>query len=300
MAKTANPNLENAVVLVTGPSGAGRSTAINALEDLGFETIDNIPISLVSRLLDGPRLDAPLALGLDIRNRDFSPERVAQLGLDLAERPGLDHQLVFIDADADTLIRRYSETRRRHPLAPNASPREGVEQEVALLTPLRASADILIDTSTMTPHELKAEIAGWFTARSSISMALTVESFSYKRGLPRGADLVWDCRFLNNPHWDRGLRSKTGQDPDVASFVQADPRYAPFFAQLQDMAELLLPAFRDEGKAHLGLALGCTGGKHRSVAVAEEFGKALANKGWRVSIRHRELERHQAGVGTGL
>ncbi|MEM6594411.1 MAG: RNase adapter RapZ [Pseudomonadota bacterium] len=290
----------NAVVLVTGPSGAGRSTAINALEDLGFETIDNIPISLVSRLLDGPSLETPLALGLDIRNRDFSPERVAQLGDDLAARPGLDHQLVFIDADADTLIRRYSETRRRHPLAPNASPREGVEQEIALLAPLRASADILIDTSSMTPHELKAEVAGWFSANTSTHLALTIESFSYKRGLPRGADLVWDCRFLKNPHWERELRAKTGESAEVADFVKADPRYAPFLAQLMEMAELLLPAFRDEGKAHLGLALGCTGGKHRSVAVAEEFGRALANKGWQVSIRHRELERRLAGVGSEL
>ncbi|MCY4335609.1 MAG: RNase adapter RapZ [Litoreibacter sp.] len=297
---TAKLKSENAVVLVTGPSGAGRSTAINALEDLGFETIDNIPISLVSRLLDGPKLETPLALGLDIRNRDFSPERVAQLGDDLAERPGLDHQLVFIDADADILIRRYSETRRRHPLAPNASPREGVEQEVTLLAPLRAAADILIDTSAMTPHELKAEIAGWFTASASTHMALTVESFSYKRGLPRGADMVWDCRFLKNPHWQPDLRAQTGQSDEVATYVKADPRYDAFFAQLLDTAELLLPAFRDERKAHLGLALGCTGGKHRSVAVAEEFGKALANKGWRVSIRHRELERRQAGEGTGL
>ncbi len=287
------------IVLVTGPSGAGRTTAIKVFEDLGFETIDNLPISLVPRLLDGPQLERPLALGLDIRNRDFSPRVVAELKEKLGERPGIDQHLLFLDASADTLIRRYSETRRRHPLAPDQTPRDGVLQELELLEPLKAHADILLETSSLTPHELRAEIVRWFTGDEAGYLAVTVESFSYKRGLPRGADLVMDCRFLNNPHWQPGLRAKNGMDVEVAEFVEADANYEPFFSKLRDMAEFLLPAYRSEGKAHLSLAVGCTGGKHRSVAVAEALGKALANKGWQVSIRHRDLERRQAGDGRG-
>lgn len=293
----ADTNPRQSIVLVTGPSGAGRSTAINVFEDLGFEAIDNLPISLVPRLLDGPELERPLALGLDIRNRDFSPRVVAELKEQLSQMPGIDLHLLFLDAHADTLIRRYSETRRRHPLAPDQTPRDGVLQELKLLEPLKAHADILIETSGLTPHDLRAEIVRWFTGEEAGHLAVTVESFSYKRGLPRGSDLVMDCRFLNNPHWEPELRAKNGTDAAVADFVEADENYAPFFGKLVDMAMFLLPAYRREGKAHLSLAVGCTGGKHRSVAVAEALGKALANKGWQVSIRHRDLERRQAGGG---
>lgn len=295
-----SPNGESrqSIVLVTGPSGAGRSTALNALEDLGFETIDNLPISLVPRLLEGPALNSPLALGLDIRNRDFSPQLVTELLEQLADMSAVDAHLLYLDANTDTLIRRYSETRRRHPLSPDNSPRDGILQELGLLEPLKSEADILIETSGLSPHDLRAELVRWFTDEEAGYLAVTVESFSYKRGLPRGADLVWDCRFLNNPHWVAELRGLTGQTLEVADYVAGDERYTPFLEKLTEMVDFLLPAFRAEGKAHLGLALGCTGGKHRSVAVAEALGKALANKGWQVSIRHRELERLPAGDGT--
>lgn len=284
------------VVLITGPSGAGRSTAVNVLEDLGFEVIDNLPISLVPRLLDGPRHDRPLALGLDIRNRDFSPERVSGLMDQLQSNPAIEASLLFVDASADVLIRRYSETRRRHPLTPEQTPQEGIEQEIALLAPLKSRADVLIDTSELSPHGLREEISTWFARGEAGKMAITVESFSYKRGLPRGADIVWDCRFLNNPHWQEELRAKTGQDPDVAAFVKADPRFDGFMARLVDNCAFLLPAFREEGKTHLAIALGCTGGRHRSVSVTEQLGQTLANKGWEVSIRHREMERQGVGM----
>ena len=284
------------VVLITGPSGAGRSTAINVLEDLGFEVIDNLPISMVPRLLDGPNHARPLALGLDVRNRDFSPERVSGLMDSLQANPGIEASLLFVDARVDTLIRRYSETRRRHPLTPEQTPQQGIEQEVALLAPLRSRADVLIDTSELSPHALRDELSKWFSRGDAGKMAITVESFSYKRGLPRGADIVWDCRFLNNPHWQEDLRAKTGQDPEVAAFVQADPRHAGFMARLVDNCEYLLPAFREEGKTHLAIALGCTGGRHRSVSVTEQLGQTLANKGWEVSIRHREMERQGVGM----
>ena len=285
------------IVLVTGPSGAGRSSAINVLEDLGFEAIDNLPLSLVPRLLSGPPLERPLALGLDVRNRDFSSAAVSGLMDELVTHPDVEAQLLFLDAKSDTLIRRYSETRRRHPLSPESTPREGIEQEIALLDPLKNRADILIDTSELSPHDLRDELVKWFARDHQGDLAITIESFSYKRGLPRGADLVWDCRFLNNPHWESSLRDLNGTDASVAAYVEADPRYAQYIEKLQDLVEFLLPSFREEGKAHLAVAMGCTGGQHRSVAVAEEIGKALANKGWRVSIRHRELERRRAGDG---
>ncbi len=279
------------IVVVTGPSGAGRSTAINALEDLGYEVIDNLPLSLMPRLFEGPPVARPVALGVDIRNRDFSIDTFSALLDGFARRTDLTLQLLYLDCSPDMLVRRFSETRRRHPLAPDDAPSLGVEQEIALLVPIRARADFVIDTSEMSPHELKAEIAVWFGPRDGRRMGLTVQSFSYKRGLPRGLDLVFDCRFLRNPHWDPDLRRRDGRDPAVAAFVEADPLFSPFYAKMSDLAGLLLPAYAAEGKSHLSIGFGCTGGQHRSVAVAERLGKALAEGGWHVSIRHREMER---------
>lgn len=279
------------VVLVTGPSGAGRSTALKALEDLGYETIDNLPLGLIPRLLDGPPHGQPLALGVDTRNRDFSTalleERIAQT----RAMPNVQTELVYLDSAADVLLRRYSETRRRHPMAPAESPVEGIARELDLLAPIRALADVLIDTSEMTPHDLRAEIDRWFSAPDSPRLAVSVHSFSYKRGVPRGADMVFDCRFLNNPYWQADLRDLNGQDARVADYVAADPRFTGFFDKVLDLTAFLLPAYRDEGKSHLSIAFGCTGGQHRSVTVAEKLVQALAAAGWRVSKRHRELER---------
>lgn len=279
------------LVLVTGPSGAGRTTAIRALEDIGFETIDNLPISLVPRLLDGPPISRPLALGLDVRNRDFAVSALTELIEALAADPAAAVELLYVDSRAEVLARRYSETRRRHPLAPEESPVAGIEREIDLLMPVRELADVLLDTSDLTPHELKAEIARLFAPEDAQTLAVTLHSFSYKRGLPRGLDMVFDCRFLRNPYWEPGLRRLDGTDPRAADYVAADPRFAPFFEKVRDLAELLLPAYIEEGKAHLGIGFGCTGGQHRSVTVAESLARALAGAGWRVSIRHRELER---------
>lgn len=282
---------ENRLVLVTGPSGAGRTTAIRALEDLGFEAIDNLPLSLLTRLLDGRAPDRPLALGIDPRNRDFSTFGVIEaIDRIAADNPGM-MQVLYLDCSTSVLLRRFSETRRRHPLAPAESPGAGIERELDLLGPIRARADILIDTSEMSPHELRAELDRWFAPQGRSRLAVTVQSFSYKRGLPRGLDIVLDCRFLRNPYWDEALRGRDGRDPDVAAFVAADPRFAPFRDRVTDLVGLLLPAYEAEGKAYLAIGFGCTGGQHRSVAVAETLGRTLAENGWRVSIRHRELER---------
>ena len=289
------PRAGRRLVLVTGPSGAGRSTAVNVLEDLGFEAIDNLPLSLLPRLLDGPPIDRPMALGIDVRNRDFSTNGLIELIDDLSGQAALDVELLYLDCSADVLMRRYSETRRRHPMAPAESPQQGIEREFDLLVPIRARANILIDTSDLTPHDLRAEIEDWFDTESTQRLAVSIQSFSYKRGIPRGVDMILDCRFLRNPYWSETLRALDGRDPAVASFVAEDKRFVEFFDKVEALTQMLLPAYAEEGKAHLAIAFGCTGGQHRSVAVAEKLANALAATGWQVSIRHRELERRGGG-----
>ena len=302
MTNPAVRSAETKAVLVTGASGAGRSTATRALEDLGFETIDNMPLSLLTRLFDGTGSTPPLALGIDVRNRDFTVDAMVDVLDSFAADGDVDAELLFLDCRSDVLLRRYSETRRRHPLAPSETPEIGIAREMELLVPIRERADHLIDTSNMTPHDLKAEIDRRFGADGSGLMALSVESFSYKRGLPRGVDMIFDVRFLANPHWEEDLRALDGRDNRVAEYVANDPRFADFFDRMEQLVSSLLPAFKQEGKTYLSVGLGCTGGQHRSVAVAERLANALAEQGWQVSTRHRELERRGRGasqlVGT--
>lgn len=286
------------LIFVTGPAGAGRSTAINALEDIGYEAIHSLPMSLLDRLLAGPPLDHPLAVGLDVRNRDFGVENLVQTIDRLSQDDRIEMQLLFLDCSDDDLVRRFSETRRRHPLAQKEGPVLGIEREKALLIPLRARADFLIDTTGLTPHQLRRELEMIFAPAEGRILSVTVQSFSYKRGLPRGADFVFDCRALRNPHWEPALRALDGTDPRVASYVEADPLTEGFFSSIRDLALLILPASKAEGKSHLSIALGCTGGQHRSVALAERLANALAAEGWQVSKRHRELERRAELAGA--
>ncbi|MEL7257372.1 MAG: RNase adapter RapZ [Pseudomonadota bacterium] len=286
-------------VLVTGPSGAGRSTAIRALEDMGYEAIDNLPLSLLPRLLDDGGPDKPLALGIDVRNRDFSTNALIEVIDHGSQDLNTPLQVLYLDCRADVLQRRFSETRRRHPLAPAESPDEGIAREFDLLGPIRARADILIDTSEMSPHELRAELESWFAPKAEGQLAVTVQSFSYKRGLPRGLDMMLDCRFLRNPYWEARLRSLDGRAPEVAAYVKGDPRFDEFFSRVADLAQMLLPAYLAEGKAYLSIGFGCTGGQHRSVTMAETLAQALAESGWQVSIRHRELERRDKDAKPG-
>ncbi len=289
------------IVIMTGPAGAGRSTAIRALEDLGFEAIDNLPLSFLPRLFAGPPLARPVVVGVDARNREFAIDRLTALLEEIAALVGRAPTLVYLDCDAGTLIRRYNETRRRHPLSPHETPQIGIDREVSLLAPLRARADVLIDTGALTPHDLRAEMERLFGPEDgATTLALSLQSFSYKRGTPRGVDMVIDVRFLRNPHWDDKLRPLDGRDPRVAAFVAADPGYGPFYARLIDLLRFLLPAYRAEGKSYFGLGMGCTGGKHRSVVLVEALAKTLAEDGWRVSIRHRDLERAPSSTVLGL
>lgn len=293
---------EHRVVLVTGPSGAGRSTAINALEDMGYEVIDNLPLSLVPRLIEGESLGRPIALGLDARNRDFNATALIELIDRLTIDPRVSLSVIYLDCAEDELIRRFSQTRRRHPLAPDGTPLIGIAREVDLLAPIRARADHLIETTEMSPHDLRAEVAQWFDTTQVPGLAVSLQSFSYKRGVPRGIDMVFDCRFLRNPHWVAALRALDGRDKDVVDHIATDPRFAAFIEKVTDLILFLLPAQLDEGKTHLAIGFGCTGGQHRSVAVTELLAAKLAEAGWTVAKRHRELERRAGGVpatGTG-
>ncbi|MEP0156511.1 RNase adapter RapZ [Pseudophaeobacter sp.] len=277
------------IVLVTGPSGAGRTTAINVLEDLGYEAIDNLPLRLLPGLVSAADGAGPMALGLDSRNRDFSPAALLEVIDMLEAREGCDLSVLYLDARPEVLLRRYSETRRRHPLSPGETPELGVQRELSLMGSIRDRASLLLETSDMNVHQLKAEIEHLFVPTGR-NLALSIQSFSYKRGVPRSVDMVFDCRFLNNPYWDPSLRGQDGRDGSVQAHVQADPRYEGFFARVLDITQFLLPAYREEGKSHLSIAFGCTGGQHRSVTLAETLAKALAERGQQVSIRHRELQ----------
>ena len=291
MTQSANPT---DLVLVTGPSGAGRTTAIHALEDAGFEVIDNLPLSLTARLLE-TGTDRPLALGIDVRNRDFNVDTLLSLAAKLRANPAFAVRLLYLDCASDTLVTRFSSTRRRHPLAPFDDVETGVARERSILDGVPDHADLVIDTTALTVHDLKAEILQWF-GQDDRRLAISVQSFSYKRGVPRGLDIVMDVRFLSNPHWVADLRSGTGQDVPVREHVVADPRFADFFARTRDLILSLLPAYRDEGRAHLGIGFGCTGGRHRSVAVTEMLCESLAEHGWQVSKRHRELDRRNGAA----
>ena len=277
------------VVLVTGVSGAGKSTALKALEDLGYEAVDNVPLPLMRRLVS-PGADAgPLAIGVDIRTRNFDAGAfLAEVG-GLSAQRHLDVQLVFVDCTDDILVHRFEETRRRHPLATDRPVSDGIREERALMAPLRASASLVIDTSEMTSGELKPLLASHFALAGEPGLMTFIKSFGFKNGLPRDADLVFDVRFLRNPHYDEALRLQTGRDRAVADFVEMDPDFASFFDNLTGLIAPLLPRYQAEGKSYLTIAIGCTGGRHRSVLIAERLAAWLAAAGHRLDLRHRDL-----------
>ena len=279
------------VLVVIGMSGAGRTTAISALEDLGYEALNNLPVSLFETLVQPVKgTSAPIAIGVESRTRGFSTRALTETVDRLRNRWRAGAVLIFLDCADEVLISRFSQTRRRHPLAPEEDPATGVVRERDVLAPIRERADAVIDTTHMTPHDLKAELEGRFALIQSTGLAVNVQSFSYKRGTPHGADMVLDCRFLRNPYWDEALRMLDGRDTRIQGFVKNDPLYDEFFDMLLNMVTKLLPAYRDEGKAHFTIGLGCTGGRHRSVTVAEALTAALKENGWPVSVRHPEID----------
>ncbi len=279
------------VIMLTGMSGAGLSTSLKVLEDLGYEAVDNLRLGLVAQWVEGAQAGKALAVAIDTRNAHFSAEEVLRVYETLKRQEALRPRLVFLECADDALQRRFTETRRRHPLALDRPVTDGIQKERALLGGLRGEADHVIDTSALSIHELRRLIVGHYRLESEIGLALYVMSFSYRQGLPREADLVFDVRFLANPHWDPSLRSQTGLEPDVAAYIQKDEDYEGFINRLTGLLFPLLPRYQREGKNYLTIAIGCTGGRHRSVFVAEQIATAIASKGYIVGIGHRDLDR---------
>lgn len=279
------------VLLVTGLSGAGKASILRTLEDLGFETVDNPPLQILPELVEDG--DAPLAIGVDTRSRGFDASALLDLVGRLRSDPGIAANLIFATAEEPVLLRRYSETRRRHPLAPGGAlgsrVTEGIAREAALLAPLRDAADWVVDTSELPLPELRRLIERRFRPENAAGLSIGIVSFGFPKGLPREADLVWDVRFLRNPHYDPALRPMTGRDAPIAAFVESDATFTPFWDRMTGMMELLLPRYVAEGKKYLTVAIGCTGGRHRSVLVAERLATHLASLGWRVDLIHRDL-----------
>lgn len=292
------------LLLVTGLSGAGKSTALDVLEDLGFETIDNFPVRLLERLVGEPDAGegdhrAPLAIGFDSRTRGFVPAEIIALVKGLSERPDLAVTSIFIDCASDEIARRYNETRRRHPMARDRTVQEGIAAERELLDPLRRWAEVVIDTREMSANDLQARVRELFEDASDAEPTLTVSSFGFARGMPPLADLMFDMRFLDNPHWVDGLRELTGMDAAVGEHIERDPAFAPAFTQIRDLLLTLLPRYAAQGKAYVHVAFGCTGGRHRSVFTAERIAQGLREAGFSPTVRHRNLSSRAADAIEG-
>ncbi len=284
------------VLLVTGMSGAGKTSALKALEDLGYEAIDNVPLSLIYNLAHPPQTELsrpggrrPIAIGVDIRTRDFGLDAFA-LELDrLSGETGIDTRLLFLDCDSEELKRRYAETRHRHPLAQDRPVADGIALERRTVAPLRGRADLAIDTTGFGPGELKRIIEGHFGEHGDRGLSVFVTSFSYRQGLPREADLVFDVRFLANPHYDPDLKPLSGLDRAVGDYIVKDRGFDEFFENLTTFLRPLLPRYAEEGKSYLTIAVGCTGGRHRSVFLAEKLAAWLQSENQDTSVRHRDL-----------
>jgi UPF0042 nucleotide-binding protein len=291
------------VILVTGMSGAGKTSALKILEDMGYEAIDNVPLSLLGSLVAAPRVGGkkrerpPLAIGVDIRTRDFSVDSIIEELATLAAETAVRVSVLYLDCEDDALGRRYVETRRRHPLAVDRPVADGIDLERRLLSPLRDRADVTLDTTGITLGDLKRTLQGQFGLQAHPVLSIQVTSFSFRRGLPREADLVFDVRFLTNPYYQPDLRLLTGLDAAVGEYIEGDKDFETFFDGLTGLLQPLLPRYVAEGKSYLTIAIGCTGGRHRSVFVAgrlaawlEKQGDGdLAGQGRRVHLRHRDL-----------
>ena len=283
------------VVLVTGMSGAGRTATLKVLEDLGYEAVDNLPLSMLDRLIDLPEQsnllggERPLAIGIDLRTRDFAVELVIEEVEQLASKGNRAVTSIFVDCDDAVLVRRYTETRRRHPLDADRPLPDTIKLERSLLARLRSRADLIVDTTESALAELKEIVAARFALDRSPGLNLCITSFSFRHGVPREADLVFDVRFLRNPHYESALRDRTGQDDAVQRYIKGDPDLEIYLECIKSMLGLCLPRYQQEGKSYLTIAIGCTGGRHRSVYVAIELSEWLGQNDWAMRLRHRDM-----------
>lgn len=282
------------LLIVTGMSGAGKTEAVRSLEDLGFFCVDNLPPNLIPKFMELlAQADPPpkrVALVMDIRGGHFFDSFFE--ALQLLECEGYDYEILFLEASDEALVRRFKETRRRHPLSTVGEITEGIMKERKRLQDIRGQADIIIDTSDLTPPRLKERIRDLFAHGKSSSLVITIMSFGFKYGLPLDADTVFDVRFLPNPYYEEKLRAKTGEDELVAAYVMHTPAAEAFQRKLTDLLLFLLPWYVVEGKSHFVVAIGCTGGRHRSVALAENLCRAIEEQGYQVTVKHRDKDRN--------
>jgi UPF0042 nucleotide-binding protein len=290
------------LLLVTGMSGAGKSTVLDALEDMGWDVVDNLPTDLLQKFVNGEgqcrTVDA--AVGMDVRSRGFDAETLGEL---IHSVEGIEPELLYLDCSGAELIRRYDETRRRHPLAPDRPAEDGIARERQLTLPLRTAADSLIDTTDLSPAELRDELRRRY-GNDNQQPVLTVASFAFARGISRTADLVFDLRFIPNPHWIEELRPLTGNDEPVRSYLEREPVWGETMDRIESLLIEWIPRYWAAGKSYVTVAFGCTGGRHRSVAAAIEMAERLRRAGFAPNVRHRDLasapsdtiERHSGRV----
>jgi len=281
------------LVVVTGLSGSGKSTAIHVLEDLGFYCIDNLPVALIPRVVElweGSQEEVRrVALGIDVRERHFL-DQVPTVFSELRTR-GVSLEVLYLEASDDVLIRRFSETRRPHPAAEGGALADGIRREREKLRALREASDKIVDTSALTVHELRATLRDLIERTDAGTMTVALVSFGYKYGIPIDADLVFDCRFLPNPFFVEELRHRIGTDPAVADYVLRRDETQEFLRHVSGLLDFTLPRYQREGKSYLTIAVGCTGGRHRSIVLVEELNRLLVERGYRILVRHRDTER---------
>ena len=277
---------KNKVVIVTGLSGAGMTSVMKTFEDFGYEVFDNFPLTLVKTLVKQTKKGRPVAIGIDTRSRGFS------VGTVLKKTRALGATLLFITCDAAVLQKRFSETRRRHPLAKDAPASTGIRKERKQLENLHAKADLAIDTTELSIHDLRHILEGHFAIRrKDARLVVTLMSFAFRNGVPREADIVMDVRFVKNPHWVKSLKPKTGLDKPVGDYIKKDPQWGPFVKNFKSLLKPLLPRYAEEGKSYLTIAVGCSGGKHRSVFAVRELGAWLKDMGYTAHIEHRDMRK---------
>jgi UPF0042 nucleotide-binding protein len=282
-----------AFTLITGVSGAGRSEAAHSLEDLGYFVVDNLPPALLlkmAELASRPGGPARVAIVVDARGGVFFGE--LSKALEELDRERIEYRILYLDAADDDLVNRYEATRRRHPLAPADRVVEGIRKERLMMESLRGAADLIIDTSDLTPHDLRERIREAFAeSPPQHGLKVSVISFGFKYGAPRDSDLALDVRFLPNPYWVEELRSLTGLDEQVRTYVQDQPQYGAFVDRLEALLDVIVPGYVEEGKSYLTIAVGCTGGRHRSIVVAEELARYFRDRGQPVAVEHRDVDR---------
>ena len=279
------------LIIVIGQSGAGRTTVIHILDDQGFDTLDNVPVHLIPRVASRELVDKPLALGLDIRSKSFS---VQNLMKEISNWEALSRSrvvILFLQCSLDILIKRFSLSRRPHPVPGEDSLELSIKRELNLIAPLRDKADLVLDTSNTSPNELRLKLGSIFPLANNRNIQIILQSFSFRKGSPSGLDMIFDCRFLKNPNWEDDLKNLNGTDTEVKNYLYKDKSWESFNNSLIKMMSTIIPSFEREGKSYLSIGLGCTGGQHRSVFVAEQLFEHLLDKDYDVKILHTTLQK---------